>query len=94
MNNTYASIDIDFLFEYLRRKIPYLRTTTFFKKIILIIIVIVVIIIVIIVIIILIIYMKKLLSFDRLRLMHFSGNSMQKRVNSVQRNKKPDFLIG
>ena len=38
--------------------------------------------------------MKKLLSFDRLRLMHFPGNSMQKRVNSVQRNKKPDDLIG
>ena len=26
--------------------------------------------------------------------MQFSGNSMQKRVNSVQRSNKPDILIG
>ena len=41
----------------------------------------------------LMIYMKKLLSSDWLRLMQFPGNSMQKKVNSVQRNNKPDILI-
>ena len=42
----------------------------------------------------LIIYMKKLLSSDWLRYRQFSGNSMQKKVNSVQRINKPDILIG
>ena len=42
----------------------------------------------------LIIHMKKLLSSDWLRYMQFSGNSMLKRVNSVQRSNKPDILIG
>ena len=35
-------------------------------------------------------YVKKRLSSDWFRLMQFSGNSMQKRFNSVQRSNKPD----
>ena len=29
VNSTYTNIDLDFLLEYSKRKIPYLRTTTF-----------------------------------------------------------------
>ena len=38
-------------------------------------------------------YMKRFLSSDWLREMQFSGNSVQKRVNSVPRSNKPDWTI-
>ena len=38
-------------------------------------------------------YMKKLPSSDSLKYMQFSGNSVQKRVNSAQRSNKPDWTI-
>ena len=97
MDNTNASIDIDFLFEY-SRKIS-ISTNNHVLKIILIIIIVIIniiitVVITIIVIMILIIHMKKLFSSDWLRKMQFSGNSIQKRVDSVQRSNKPDILMG
>ena len=38
-------------------------------------------------------YMKRFLSSDWLREMQFSGNSVQKRVNSVPRSNKPDWTF-
>ena len=86
MNNTNASIDIDFSSNIQRKN--SISTNNHVLKIILIIIIviiniIIIVVIIIIVIIILIIHMKKLLSSDGLRKMQFSGNSIQKRVNSV-----------